>query len=238
MVWLPRFGREAGCTAVITLSGWVLAIFLVWGRPGLEQARATAPDLKALSEELGQLQRRVAQAELANSLAVSQAKLPDPLASSGLAAPPRQLFLGTMTTVDSNTAGSGCLWFSSSHASMSSDILTAVMDSTTCGLTGGTNDARCPPCFLAASLTANTELRVQDCSTMYIGSSATLPSSGSASSVIQLMFINTDNDNTLEIKAWDGDSNSIVGSSKTIAAQESVIGFCWAGGNNAIYFPS
>ncbi|CAE8587310.1 unnamed protein product [Polarella glacialis] len=118
--------------------------------------------------------------------------------------------------VGSNTGSSGMI--SLATAGVTANAQTFDMSSASCD-----NSARCPPNYIAHTLTADLTLTVSSCSTALIGSAALV------TQVMEFTFINADDDRTFIITDGTG--------TYKLAPYESVTAHCWSGGGDRLYFP-
>jgi len=127
---------------------------------------------------------------------------------------------------EAGTTGSGKACFSFSGATTEVD-----MNSDSCAASGKI----CQGCFIATADSNDKVLEIIKCSTAkYKGGSAI---SGTGY-ILEIQIINADPDSTLTVKGCDDNVCTTPASTYVMNGKDSVVGFCYAGGSNALYFPT
>mmetsp|Transcript_17951 Transcript_17951/g.32569 ORF Transcript_17951/g.32569 Transcript_17951/m.32569 type:complete len:710 (-) Transcript_17951:106-2235(-) len=140
----------------------------------------------------------------------------------------RLVMFSNVKAYDAADKNTGCV-----TADVSADDLSIDLSMNSCGVGGG---IQCPPCFLVTS--AGKKLQLTGCSSAKVSNSAQIGSDHPAgydwlaNAAFSITVINTDTVTPLEVDSGNS-SNSF-----TVAAESSVVAFCYTGGSNHIYWPS
>eukprot|EP00928_Gymnodinium_smaydae_P027610 TRINITY_DN2129_c0_g1_i1.p1 TRINITY_DN2129_c0_g1~~TRINITY_DN2129_c0_g1_i1.p1 ORF type:complete len:547 (-),score=70.27 TRINITY_DN2129_c0_g1_i1:118-1758(-) len=142
-----------------------------------------------------------------------------------LGSPKRRLRQGTVLAKGSNHATSGCISLQTTDATAGTpDTITFDMNSATCS-----NSARCPPCFLAHTLTDDLVMTIQKCSTARVSTTAVMGTTATDVAMMEFVFMNYDDNKYMAIT--DGTNTY------RLAPGEMVVAYCWSGGTNLLAFP-
>jgi len=189
---MQAHGRYAGWR--FAFAAWTVALFVMLNlfamirTSGFEESKYSVDQKMAqLQKHNSQLQQQIAEIKATLTSSVSEsgelvpsggiglsnmtAKVQDMLRGPGMTTKDRRLLKVSSVATTTNTATSGCFALNSaeddsaySFASGAANTFTFDGDSENCR-----NSNRCPPCFIATSLAAQSYLSIQDCSSFSLG---------------------------------------------------------------------
>uniref|UniRef100_A0A7S1RU30 Uncharacterized protein n=1 Tax=Alexandrium catenella TaxID=2925 RepID=A0A7S1RU30_ALECA len=126
-------------------------------------------------------------------------------------------------TVGTTGAGVICMSFTGANSEVD-------MNSDNCR---GAANQICPGCFIALEDANNKILEVVRCSSAKYKVGAAI-----SGHIVEIMVLNADVDNTLEVRSCTDNICAVPLSTYTMNFGDSVVGFCYTGGSNKIYFPT
>jgi len=190
--------------------------------PAAKEA-SSAGDSAAFGDSLDTAAPRQEGVQPREELAASLRGRPEDQTQLGEAlGPPARRLPGFYTSSDSGKVG--CLRFVGATK-------TVAMDSADCVSTG----IICTGCFIAVDDGNDKVLNIVDCSTAFYKTGTQI---ANQDHVFMIEAINMDPTNTLTVNARSTNAAGTLRSSFVLSAGNSAVGYCYAGGTNAIYWPA